>query len=95
MNINKINGIVGNFSSNQPLPKNSFNSKSDEVSISKGALEKIQWDKAVNIAKTSPEIRPKEVEIAKQNLDSYFKDGQIKDEVADKIADKIIDNLFT
>ncbi len=94
MNVNKINGVLGSYPSNSsPIKPNSTNIK-DEVKISKDAWNKIETAKTISLVKGSPEVRAKEVALAKQNLEKYFENGALKESVANEVADKIIDDLI-
>ncbi len=97
MDINKINGIIGNYSAKTSPIKGSVNASKDEVKISKDAIikanDKAQIEKAFTTIKNSPDIRSEEVIKAKANLEKYFENGQIKEAVVKELAEKIIDDI--
>ena len=71
---------------------NSISTK-DSVNISQEALSKAELKKYIKIVKETPEIRVDKVEIAKKNMQSYFKDGKIDTKILENIAHKIFSTL--
>lgn len=94
MNINKIGGISGNYSSgNYAKGQKESQVQSDSVNISDTAKTRISLEKALELVKNTPGVRQDKVEVAKSNLQGYFTEGNINSEVTEKIAKKISDDM--
>lgn len=96
MTVDKIGG-AGNIqpSSNiKPIDKTSSVGV-DRIEISNESKLALQREHLFSIVKQAPDIREDKVLEARKRLDSYMKDGVIKEEVLNALADSFTDSIFS
>lgn len=95
MNINKIGGIGGKYSSEDfPKVKKGLSAARDSVNFSEVALSRMTLKQSLELVRNAPNIRAEKVLEAKNNLGSYFSEGNINSEVTEKIAKQLAKDMW-
>lgn len=95
MTVDKVGG-AGNIQPTnniKPIDK-TLSAGVDRIEISNEAKIALQKERLFSIVKSAPDIREDKVLEARKRLDSYMKDGVIKDEILNALADSFTDSIF-
>lgn len=96
MAIEKINGVNGIQQTDKTgkVEKTSSVSSRDKIEFSSESKAIVEQKRIEEIVKNTSDIRLDKVEAAKIRLQSYMKDGVIREDVLEKMTSAIVDDFF-